>query len=217
MRMNFKFLLPSIQTVKNFYTHNPYEEARFRFDESKAYLDSIQCRFIYVSEDCSAIIPRIEYDSNSNNFNGFVTPIVDGISMEKYFNCETFEELKFLFENTSRANLVSIHVIQPICDDGFPVQPSASVMSAYGTDNKVTSMDVLKRWLFIYQEFHHRNIRILGFSTDGDPKYLRAMRLSSNFFVKTQTLNVRSDELSFTIRVPDCFEMWGGLKIRQKV
>ena len=76
IRMNLKFLLPSIQTVKNFYTHNPYAEARFRYDESKANLGSIQCRFIYLSEDCSAIIPRIEYDSNSNSFHGFVTPII---------------------------------------------------------------------------------------------------------------------------------------------
>lgn len=213
--MNFKFLLPSIQTVKNFYTHNPYEEARFRYDESKAYLDSVQSRFIYLSEDCSAIIPRIEYDSNSNNFNGFATPIVDGIPIEKSFNCQTFEELKSLFENVPRANLVNIHVIQPICDDGFPVKPSASVLSAYGTDNKVTSMDVLKRWLFIYQEFHYRNIRVLGFSTDGDPKYLRAMRLSSNFFVKTQTLNVLSDELSFTIDIPPTWSSWYFLKPSQ--
>lgn len=208
IRLNLKFMLPSIQTVKNFYTHNPYEEAQFRYEESKAYLHSIQCRFIYVSEDCSAIIPRIEYDSNSNSFNGFVTPIVDGIPIAQSFNCQTFEELKFLFENTSRANLVNIHVVQPICDDGFPVKSFASVLSAYGTDNKVTSMDVLKRWLGIYQEFHYRNIRVLGFSTDEDPKYLRAMRLSCNFFVKTQTLNVCNGELPFTIRVSPTWSSW---------
>lgn len=69
------FLLPSIQTVKNYYTHNPYSEVRFRFDESKIYLDSIQCQYIFLSEDCFAIIQRIEYDSNLNTFNGFVTPV----------------------------------------------------------------------------------------------------------------------------------------------
>ena len=150
IRMNLKFLLPSIKTVKNFYTHNPYAEARFRYDESKANLDSIQCRFIYLSEDYSPITPRIEYDSNSNSFHGFVTPIIDGIPIEKPFNCQTFEELKFLFENTLHANFVNIHVIQPICDRGFRAYPPASVLAAYGTGSKITSMDFLKRWLFIY-------------------------------------------------------------------
>ena len=69
-------------------------------------------------------------------------------------------------------------------------------------------MDVLKRWLFIYQEFHYRKIRVLGFSTDGDPKYLRAMRLSFNFFFQTQTLDVCNDKLSFTTNIPLNWSSW---------
>ncbi|CAF2098533.1 unnamed protein product, partial [Rotaria magnacalcarata] len=163
--------------------------AEFRFDESKIYRDSIDCQFAVLSEDCSAIIPRIEYDATSNRFNGFVTPI-DG-------------ELKHALETQPRANLVNVHVLQPITDASFSRTPSAAVLSAYGTDNKISSIDILKRWLIIFAEFHSRNIHVLGFSTDGDQKYLRAMRLASNFFVRTQTLTIYNDTLYFTINIPN--------------
>ncbi|CAF3439445.1 unnamed protein product [Rotaria socialis] len=208
LRINFKFLLPSIETVKNYYNHNPFSEAEFRYDESKMYLDSIQCQFVFLSEDCSAIIPRVEYDSTLNSFNGFVTPIADGKPVENAFNCQSFEEFKHLIETKPRANLVNVHLLQPISDSNLYVTPSATVLSAYGTDNKITAIDILKRWLMIYQELHSRNIRVLGFSTDGDPKYLRAMRLASNFFVKTQTLNIYNDKLSFTVKIPSAWSSW---------
>jgi len=97
--------------VKKYYTHNPYSEAKFRYDELKNYLDSIQCQYVFISEDCSAIIPRVEYDSTLNTFNGFVAPISDGIPIESAFNCQSFEELKSLIENQPRANL-GMHQIQ---------------------------------------------------------------------------------------------------------
>ncbi|CAF4836989.1 unnamed protein product, partial [Rotaria sp. Silwood2] len=40
IRLNLKFILPSIQTVKKYYTDNPFSEAKLHFKESKNYLDS---------------------------------------------------------------------------------------------------------------------------------------------------------------------------------
>jgi hypothetical protein len=75
------------------------------------------------------------------------------------------------------------------------------VLSAYGTDKKLISIDILKRWMMSYQQFYSRNIRVLGYSTNGDPKYLREMRLESNWFFKTQTLSIYNDKLSLTIKI----------------
>ncbi|CAF3738076.1 unnamed protein product, partial [Rotaria sp. Silwood1] len=47
-------------------------------------------------------------------FNGFVTPVVNGVPSENIFCCSSFEEFKFLFENTPTASLVNIHSVQPI-------------------------------------------------------------------------------------------------------
>ena len=119
IRINLKFLLPSIETIKSYYKHNPCSEAQFRFNECISCLNSIKCQFVFLSEDCSVIIPRVEYDSTLNNFNGFVTLIVDGTPVVNAFNCRHFEELKHALETKPRANLVNIHVLQPISDIKF--------------------------------------------------------------------------------------------------
>ena len=213
--MNLRFLLPTIQTIQNNWSYSPYSEAEFRFDESIIHLNSIQCQYSFISEDCSAIISRIEYNANSDIFNGFVTPIAEGVPSENAFRCTTFEQLEHLIETTPRANLVNIHVIQPLPESNVTLPPSATVLSAYGTDNKITAIDVLKRWLMIYKQFYSRGIRILGFSTDGDPKYLRAMRLAANFFVTTETLNIYNDKLAFTVKIPSSWASWFFLKPTQ--
>lgn len=215
IRLNFKFLLPSIQTIKKFYSNNPYVEAHFRFNETKTYLNSIQCQFVFISEDCSAIIPKIEYDSTFNSFNGFVTPLSQGIPIENAFQFNSFEQLKAAIDITPRANLVNVHLVQPIYDNTLSLVPPPIVLSTYGTDNKLTSIDILKRWTMMFQQFFSRDIRVIGFSTDGDPKFLRAMRLALNFFVKSETLQICNDNLSFTINIPPSWYIWYFFKPTQ--
>jgi hypothetical protein len=100
----------------------------------------------FVSEDCSAIIPRIEYDSNTNVFSGFVIPIVEGIPSENAYQCASFEELQDVFESTPSSKLVNIHVIQPVPKTSVPASPpSRLILSAYGTDNKIKAINILKR------------------------------------------------------------------------
>ncbi|CAF2119318.1 unnamed protein product, partial [Rotaria magnacalcarata] len=207
VRINLKFLFPSVFTVKKFYTQNPYSEARFRFDECVKNLNLYQCQYIFMSEDCSAIIPRLEYDSTFNVFNGLVTPILNGVPTENFAQFNSFDDLKQAIEITPRSNLVNVHLVQPI-STSYQYTSAATVLSAYGTDNKINSIDVLKRWLYIYQQFYARNVRVLGYATDGDPKYLRAMRLASNFFVKTQTLDILNDKLPFTVKIPSTWSIW---------
>ncbi|CAF0961057.1 unnamed protein product [Rotaria sordida] len=160
-----------------------------------------------MSEDCSAIIPRVEYDSTFNIFNGLVIPVLNGVPTENSSQFNSFDDLKHAIETTPRSNLVNVHLVQPISTSDSYV-PSATVLSAYGTDNKINSIDILKRWLYIYQQFYARNVRVLGYATDGDPKYLRAMRLASNFFVNTQTLDICNDKLLFTVKIPSTWSNW---------
>ena len=161
-----------------------YTPPSFRFDECKSYLESKQYEFIFLCEDCSAIIPRSEYNSTLDTFNGFVTPVLDGTPIENAFKFDTSNDLEAAIETVPRANLVNVHMIQPIASINNSRTPSAAVLSVYGTDNRIDAMDVVQRWLFIYQQFLSISIRVLGYFTDEDPEYLRAMRLASNFFSK---------------------------------
>ena len=88
-------------------------------------------------------------------------------------------------------------MIQPLTEIVPPF-----VLSAYGTDNKVSAADILKRWLYIYQQSLNQGIRIIGFSTDGDPRYLRAMRLCSRFFVELPNLNLSKHDDYLKVDIP---------------
>jgi len=98
----------------------------------------------------------VEYDSNLDHFNGFVTSIIDGVSCENAFQCTNFEQFKLSLKNKPRANLVNAHAILPILDSNVSATPSVIVVSAYRTDNKIISIDVLKRRLMIYKEFYSK-------------------------------------------------------------
>ena len=214
VRINLKFLLPSVYTVKKFYLQNPYSEARFRFDECAKYLNSYQCQYIFMSEDCLAIISRVEYDSIFNTFNELATLILNAVPTEISFRLNSFDSFKNAIETTPHSNLVNVHLVQPTSTSN-PYAPAATVLSVYGTDNKINSIDALKRWLYIYQQFYARNVRVLGYATGGDSKYLCAMRLASNFFVKTQTLDICNDNLLFTVMIPSTWSHWYFLEQSQ--
>lgn len=56
------------------------------------------------------------------------------------------------------------------------------------TTSNYSSYDVLSRWSRIFDVLMTEDIRVLGFSTDGDAKNLRAMRNSMAFFTKDKTI-----------------------------
>nr|CAI5852727.1 unnamed protein product [Callosobruchus analis] len=55
----------------------------------------------------------------------------------------------------------------------------AYCLSVFATDNKFKAEDVTKRWSYIRQKFLDLGVTVLGFSSDGDTRYLKAMRISS--------------------------------------
>lgn len=60
---------------------------------------------------------------------------------------------------------------QPL-KENFP----AFCLQLFGTDNKFTSKDVIKRWDFIEKELLKYEIRIMGRSSDGDARLLKSMK-----------------------------------------
>jgi hypothetical protein len=49
--------------------------------------------------------------------------------------------------------------------------PKPCVLSAYGVDNQFTAMDILRRWIYIFENCIDMGVRIIGFST-GNFTYL---------------------------------------------
>ncbi|CAF1475339.1 unnamed protein product [Rotaria sordida] len=80
--------------------------------------------------------------------------------------------------------------------------PRPLLLSAYGVDNKITAINVLNRWMYIFQHCLDQNVRIIGFSTDADRRYVSPMRLASGFFASLSDLQFDKHQHAFKINVP---------------
>lgn len=57
------------------------------------------------------------------------------------------------------------------------------LLSAYGTNNKITSVDILRRWIYIFDNCLINGVRIIGFATG---KYNSIDTFQSNFSIKNR-------------------------------
>ncbi|CAF1343197.1 unnamed protein product [Rotaria sordida] len=78
-----------------------------------------------------------------------------------------------------------MHMVQSVVPSASPL-----ILSVYESNNKFTTTDISKRWLYIYNQGFIQGIRVIGFSSDGDPRYLRTMRLYIRFFAELPNLNL---------------------------
>ncbi|CAF2149730.1 unnamed protein product [Rotaria magnacalcarata] len=129
----------------------------------------------------TAVVSKVTYDTTSNKFIGFALPLDDnGFPIANSYSTESFSCLEEWYSNVPRAKSLNAYLIQPLSSAANNTSPF--LLSAYGTDNKFESSDVISRWHHIHQKFKAKDIRILGFSTDCDSRYLHAMRASLGFF-----------------------------------
>ncbi|CAF2106563.1 unnamed protein product [Rotaria magnacalcarata] len=157
-------------------------EAEFRFDQLQKHFKNLNLRYAFGSEDATGVIKKIKYDSITNKFIGFLTPLDHGVPIKEYYHTDSLDTLKLWFNSIDKASLLNVHMIQSVQSTTQNTIPSPFLLSAYGIDNTATANDILQRWWYILNQCLQRNIRIIGFATDADAKYVRAMRLMSGFF-----------------------------------
>ncbi|CAF4993234.1 unnamed protein product, partial [Rotaria sp. Silwood1] len=201
IRLNLYGSIPNLTTlgelIKN--SDTAFSEAEFNFES----LRQCHSQFGFCSEDTTGIIRKVEYDSKTNSFVGFVTPIDHGIPLPKFYQANTFNELKTIYETNEIASLLNVHMFQSIpTEDNATRIPRPLLLSAYGVDNKITAINVLNRWMYIFQHCLDQNVRIIGFSTDADRRYVSAMRLASGFFASLPDLQLDKHQHAFKINVP---------------
>ncbi|CAM4973298.1 unnamed protein product [Rotaria socialis] len=92
-------------------------------------------------------------------------------------------------------------MIQPVQSTTQNTIPSSFLLSAYGIDNTATANDILQRWWYIFNQCLQRNIRIIGFATDADAQYVRAMRLMNGFFASLPKFPVHQHQQTFTVKL----------------
>ena len=137
-------------------------------------------------------------------FVGFKPPLKNGLPSINQFRTNNYHELEKWFQNVDRSTLVNATLIEPLLtnvDALFHSRPY--IISAFGTDNKYSAIDVLRKWIHVYNELKKRDINVVGFSSDCDSRYLKSMQLALGFFARAPYLDMFSgyDQL-FRFDVP---------------
>lgn len=202
-RINLPGSLPSLTTLSTIF--NQYREqlleGEFRFDSMKNQFESMKVKYAFAAEDCTSVIRKVCYDGWSNSFVGFCPRLQnDGFPQLSSFAIESLSDLEIAFETESLSSLLNVYAIRPITSESQHSSPF--VLSAFGSDNKFQTHHVIARWLKIFDESLKRGIRILGFSSDCDSRYLRTMRLVTNFFASLPNVDLRQSPNVYKVDIP---------------
>ncbi|CAF2963502.1 unnamed protein product [Rotaria sp. Silwood2] len=192
LRLNLPEAFPSIPTLESY--SNGYCT---RIEEGKFHSTSV--------------ISKVQYDIESNSFIGFCVKLVNGLPLTRQYQTDNFTELENWFETANQATLVNINTVQPITNVTSP----SFLLSGFGTDNSYDTISIICRWLYVYEQCQTHNIRVVGFASDADPKYLRAMRLATGYFAQLPNINLLNRDDIFNIQIPKSWSSWFFLRSKQ--
>ena len=179
LQSNLKNALPSISTLNRHVSKKSSykQEGLIDLQGLLSYLEKNNLpKIVWISEDATRITARVEYDSKTNKLVGFVLPLKNGLPQTQTYLATSAKKIEEHFQNGVIANFVQVIMAQPLKDGTPPF-----CLSLFGTDNKYKAEDVLSRWNFIRTEAQKYQIIVAGFSSDGDAKLLKAMRLITDF------------------------------------
>ncbi|CAF4531642.1 unnamed protein product, partial [Rotaria socialis] len=154
------------------------EEGIFRYNILQNHQKSVGYDIAVCSEDANAVIKKVSYNSTTNKFSGFPISLKHGIPCSRQFETDSFDELKSCFENKDKTYYLNVHMVKPLIASNPYSSPLLLV--AYGINNNFKAIDVLNRWIWMFENARQSNVRIVAFATDCDPRYLLAMRLATD-------------------------------------
>ncbi|CAF4311753.1 unnamed protein product, partial [Rotaria magnacalcarata] len=206
IRLNLPGALPSVTILRNYNQtiSLPLHECECRFDSLKSYLDSIDSNYVFVSEDCTSVISSISYDSVNDCFIGFSSRLSNGLRSINQFRTNSYSELEQWFEDFDKSKLINAHLVEPLLTKTSSLVHSRPyIVSAYGTNNKVNSIEIFRKWIHMYNACKSKKINVVGFSSDCDPRYLKAMRLALGFFARVPNIELLAGDANlFNINIP---------------
>lgn len=145
----FKLDFTRLFTVKHVHTKKSVIiEGKLRCQELREHLVKHNSDMaVYLSEDASGMISRITYDPKTNQMVGLVLPFDEnGMPKTMSFTPDSAQEIED-FMKLEQSTLVYIMIAQPL----VPNIPSF-ILHIFGTNNKFTKQDVLRRWAHVQQE-----------------------------------------------------------------
>lgn len=161
--------------VSNIRTRRRVVEGELRCGQLKEYLENLNVeKDVWISEDGSGIVQNIHYDSVFDQLVGHVLPNAPNTAspIPFSFKARDGDEIIKHMTNTNlkKSCLVYLVMAQPLSETVPPF-----VLQIFGTDNRFTKEDVVKRWSYTRSELAKHDIRLIGISSDGDHRLLASM------------------------------------------
>ncbi|CAF3333516.1 unnamed protein product [Rotaria socialis] len=112
IRLNLYGSIPNLATVGHLIQNSDtaFSEAEFHFQ----FLRRFHLHFGFCSEDTAGVIREVEYDSKTNSFVGFATPIGHGAPLSQFYRADTFNDFKTIYDTNEIAPLLNVQMLQTI-------------------------------------------------------------------------------------------------------
>ncbi|CAG9814528.1 unnamed protein product [Phaedon cochleariae] len=127
---------------------------------------------------------------------GFSLPLDErGLPKTDSYIASSAKKIRQFILGNEKAGYAYVIMAQPLSESA----PSYC-LSIYSTNNKFTFREVMQRWKYMIEEAETFDIKIMGFSSDGDTRLLKSMRLASklsNSSVSSSWEWYHIDELNF--------------------
>jgi hypothetical protein len=129
---------------------------------------------VWISEDGSKIIEKIQFDSRTNSLVGVVLPFdKNGMPILERNKATSAASIQLLMTK-EKSSILYIMMAKPVIQNSKPF-----LLCFFGTSNKFKTEDVLQRWKHVEQTLNNKGIEVMGYSSDGDSRLLRSMRILS--------------------------------------
>ncbi|KAJ8681009.1 hypothetical protein QAD02_016796 [Eretmocerus hayati] len=130
---------------------------------------------VWISESVTKCVQRFQYNARDNEVAGFVRHLDEnGMPRAHTFRMRSVDDLKRYLKDEKPASILYCYMAQPIAVDAPPY-----CLALFGSDESFSSEDCLKRWDTIARLLEQERITVLGFSSEDDPRLLKAMCMKS--------------------------------------
>lgn len=126
-------------------------EGELRCKELVNYLGTLNAKkYVWLSEDASGVVTKVEFDSKTNQMVGLVLPFNSSTGMPIPFSflARSTDEIQTNMKKNN-SSLVYIVMAQPLMKNTPPF-----ILQLFGMNNRFNSHDVMKRWKHTVQELN---------------------------------------------------------------
>jgi len=194
--------LPSVATVKQYIqsSNNSIIEGCVRAKEMSQFLAKWELqRNVWLSEDGTKVVNKIQLDEATDQIVGLVLPMdSNGMPIPFSFTAENVAKMQSSLLNNPKADFV-----YTVMARALNIHPPSFCLSLFGTDNRFTTSQVLKRWTHTENMLDSEAVNVLGWSSDGHTRCLRAML-------------IRSELPSNPTNVPENWKDWFNARYQPK-